>query len=176
MMNRTVAFWLLAAAILGAILLTYSNHFNNEFHFDDSHTITDNAFIRDLKNIPLFFKDCTTSSSMPTHQGYRPVVTTTLAIDYWLSMNKTDGKNGYDFFFYHLSNFTWFLMIVVLLYFIQLRIYNLAFNARDNRYLALLGCAWYGLHTANAETVNYIISRSDILSTLAIVSSFAIYI
>ena len=35
-----------------------------------------------------------------------------------------------------------------------------------NRWLALLAAAWYALHPANAETVNYIIARSEILSTL----------
>lgn len=174
-MNRNVILALLGLVIFGAILATYSNHFGNEFHFDDAHTITDNGYIRDLKNIPLFFKDCSTSSSMPSHQGYRPLVTSTLAIDYALSLRKTDGANGYDFFWYHMSNFTWFLMIVGLLYIIQVKLYNLAFANENNKYFALLGCAWYGLHTANAETVNYIISRSDILSTLAIVASFAMY-
>ena len=175
-MNEKLKVLFLATIISVAIFITYSNHFNNEFHFDDSHTIIDNGYIRELANIPLFFKECATSSSMPSHQGYRPLVTTTLAVDYWVSMKRTDGKNGYDFFPYHLSNFAWFILIVVFLYFIQLRLYNLAFNSPNNKLFALLGCAWYGLHTANAETVNYIISRSDILSTLAIVASFVIYI
>lgn len=175
-MNRNAIVALLGLLILGAMVGTYSNHFYNEFHFDDWHTVTDNGYIRTLKNIPLFFKDCTTSSSMPSHQGYRPLVTTTLAIDYALSMSKTNGASGYDFFWYHMSNFTWFVLIVGLLYIIQLKLYNYAFNNENNKYFALLGCAWYGLHTANAETVNYIISRSDILSTLAIVGSFAMYV
>jgi tetratricopeptide (TPR) repeat protein len=175
MNNKYIPFALLMLIVV-AMTGTYSNHFHNDFHFDDSHSITDNGFIRDLKNIPLFFKDVKTSSSMPTHQGYRPVVTTTLAIDYALSMKKTEGKNGYDTFWYHVSNFTWFVIIVVLFYYLQLTIYNSSLSNADNRYFALLGCAWYGLHTVNAETVNYIISRSDILSTLAIVSSFFIYL
>ena len=175
-MNRNAIVALLGLLILGAIIGTYSNHFDNEFHFDDAHTIVDNGYIRTLSNIPLFFKDCTTSSAMPSHQGYRPLVTSTLAIDYALSMKKTAGQSGYDFFWYHMSNFTWFIIIVGLLYIIQLKLYNYAFNNENNKYFALLGCAWYGLHTANAETVNYIISRSDILSTLAIVGSFALYV
>jgi hypothetical protein len=112
MNNKYIPFALLMLIVV-AMTGTYSNHFHNDFHFDDSHSITDNGFIRDLKNIPLFFKDVKTSSSMPTHQGYRPVVTTTLAIDYALSMKKTEGKNGYDTFWYHVSNFTWFVIIVV---------------------------------------------------------------
>lgn len=174
-MNQRLIVTALMALILGAITLTYSNHFYNDFHFDDAHTIRDNGYVRDLKNIPLFFKDCTTSSAMPSHQGYRPLVTTTIAIDYWLSMKKTKGQDGYNVLWYHISNFSWFLMIVVLMYFVQLRIYNFAFEGKYNHYFALLGCLWYGLTTANAETVNYIISRSDILSTLAIIASFAVY-
>lgn len=175
-MNRNFIVAIVGVLILTGILGTYSNHFYNEFHFDDAHTIIDNGYIRNLSNIPLFFKDCSTSSSMPSHQGYRPLVTSTLAIDYALSMKKTGGANGYDFVWYHVSNFFWFVLIVGLLYIIQLKLYNLAFSNENNPYFALLGCAWYGLHTANAETVNYIISRSDILSTLAIVGSFAMYV
>lgn len=176
-MNKRVLIFGLGIVVLLAVVLAYSNHFYNEFHFDDSHTIQDNAYIRDLKNIPLYFKSVQTSSSMPSHQGYRPMVTTTLAIDYALSMWKTKGENGYDLFFYHLSNFTWFLIIIVLLYFLQKDLYQRAQpNTEIVPFMALVGCLWYGLLTPNAETVNYIISRSDILSTLAIVASFAIYI
>jgi len=38
---------------------TYANHFHNSFHFDDAHTIETNAAIRDLRNIPQFFRDAT---------------------------------------------------------------------------------------------------------------------
>src|SRR5262249_1079643 len=41
-----------------------------------------------------------------------------------------------------------------------------------NKWLALFAVSWYALHTANAETVNYIIARSEILSTLGAVLAF----
>src|SRR2546423_4356261 len=77
------------AALGGALLLifvlaTYSNHFHNSFHFDDAHTIENNASIRELRNIPLFFRDATTFSSLPSNQPYRPLVSTLLAMDYQL--------------------------------------------------------------------------------------------
>jgi hypothetical protein len=34
-------------AALLAVVITYSNHFRNDFHFDDAHTILNNLFIRD---------------------------------------------------------------------------------------------------------------------------------
>lgn len=165
--NLQVLAGLLAVVVL--VLLVYSNHFHNDFHFDDSHTIVDNAYIRHIGNIPLFFKDCTTSSSMPSHQGYRPLVTTTLAIDYYLAGELKP-------FWFHVSSFTFFLSIVLLLFPVQRSLYSTFVYEPLAGYLSLLGCAWYGLHTANAETVNYIISRSDILSTLAVVGSFAVYL
>ena len=64
---------------LSALLVTYANHFRNDFHFDDSHTIQNNLYIRDLRNIPLFFTNTRTFSSNPANQSYRPLLTTTLA-------------------------------------------------------------------------------------------------
>ena len=67
-----------AALAVGLVVLAYSNHFANEFHFDDRHTITDNPAIRSLANVPRFFTDSTTFSLLPTHQVYRPLLTAKL--------------------------------------------------------------------------------------------------
>src|SRR3989442_6235072 len=67
--------------LLAALVAAYANHFHNSFHFDDAHTIVNNASIRELRNIPLFFTDATTFSSLPSNQSYRPLVSTLLAID-----------------------------------------------------------------------------------------------
>src|SRR5216683_591813 len=72
------------ALVLLALLAGYANHFHNSFHFDDAHTIVNNASIRELRNIPMFFRDATTFSSLPSNQSYRPLVSTLLAIDYRL--------------------------------------------------------------------------------------------
>ena len=77
------------ALLLIALLTAYANHFHNSFHFDDAHTIVNNASIRELRNIPLFFRDATTFSSLPSNQSYRPLVSTLLAIDYRLGRTTT---------------------------------------------------------------------------------------
>lgn len=161
-------FLLAALVLLLAICAAYSNHFENPFHFDDSHTIVNNIYIRDLHNIPQFFKDATTFSSLPANQSYRPVVTTTLAIDYWL------GK-GLNPFWFHLSTFLWFLLQGLLMYFLFKKIMDIARPHPWNKWFSLFTVAFYMLHTTNAETINYIISRSDLLSTLAIVAAMYIY-
>src|SRR5215813_11025158 len=68
--------WLGAALLLAVLFAAYANHFHNGFHFDDAHTIVNNAAIRELRNIPLFFRDATTFSSLPSNQSYRPLVST----------------------------------------------------------------------------------------------------
>jgi tetratricopeptide (TPR) repeat protein len=165
--NRKI---LILGIILFAVLIAaYANHFNNGFHFDDSHAVVDNVHIRDLKNIPQFFTDPKMFSADPLHWGLRPLVTTSLAIDYWI------GGGLYPFYF-QLSTFIWFVLLGVLLYFMYNNLLKRSINHPWVSYMAIAATAWYILNTANAETVNYIISRSDVLSTFCIVASFLIYI
>src|SRR5262252_4154635 len=94
------------ALLAGALLAAYANHFHNGFHFDDAHTIVNNAAIRELRNIPLFFCDATTFSSLPSNQSYRPLVSTLLAIDYRVG-------GGLNAFWFHLSIFGLFVALAL---------------------------------------------------------------
>jgi tetratricopeptide (TPR) repeat protein len=153
------------------VLAAYANHFQNGFHFDDPHTVVANVYIRDLGNIPRFFTDATMFSAQQGTQVWRPVVTTSLAIDYWLG-------SGLKPFYFHLSTFAWFLVQLVLMFLLFRRIMDQADRHPSNTWTALLAAACYGLHPANAETVNYIIQRADLYSALGVVASllwFAAY-
>jgi tetratricopeptide (TPR) repeat protein len=167
--NRKWAMWILAASSLVAVLAAYANHFHNSFHFDDSHTITQNPAIRSLENIPRFFTDGKTFSVFPTHASYRPIVSTSLALDYRMS-------GGLDPLWFHISTFFWYLVQLALMYLLFVRIIRISRPEWPyNSILALFAVAWYGLHPANAETVNYIIQRGDLYSTLGIVAGLVIY-
>src|SRR5256885_16122730 len=97
-----------AGGLGGLIILgAYSNHFQNSFHFDDAHAIVNNAAIQSLKNIPRFFTDARTFSSLPSNQSYRPLVSTLLAINYQLG--------GGNPFWFHLSIFALFLALIFLI-------------------------------------------------------------
>ena len=157
-----------SALLLGALVAAYANHFHNSFHFDDAHTIVNNAAIRELRNIPLFFGDATTFSSLPSNQSYRPLVSTLLAIDYSLD-------HGLRPFWFHLSIFTLFASLVLLLAFVIARLLDYTGNSSRNGWIALIAAACYGLHPANADTVNYIIASSEVISALGIIASFALY-
>lgn len=170
MKKNYLLFALLCVALLGGVFFAYYNHFNNPFHFDDDHTIVSNTYIRDIKNIPLFFKDATTSSSLPANQAYRPGVTTLNAIDCWIG-----GKGVPVPFYYHVSIFIAFLIIGVFIYLLAIKLFDLSFKHPFNPYAALITVAVFMLHTANAETINYIISRSDVNSTLMILIALWVF-
>jgi tetratricopeptide (TPR) repeat protein len=150
-------------------LLVYSNHFNNSFHFDDFHTIVNNANIRTLRNVPRFFTDGSTSSVLPQNQAYRPVTVLSIALDYWLA-------GDYYPSYFQTPTFILFLMQGLLMVFFFKKIFDQSFILGPNVYLALLAVAWYMLHPANAETVNYIIARTDVQSTLLVLLGFVLYI
>ncbi len=105
----------LSGVLALAALAAYANHFQNGFHFDDFHSITENLFIRDLRNVPRFFTSTQYSSALPDHRVYRPVVSTTLAVDYWLG-------RGLKPFWFHLSTFLWFVLQLVLMFLLFRRI------------------------------------------------------
>src|SRR5467141_1416429 len=150
------------------LIAAYANHFHNSFHFDDAHTVVNNAAIRELRNIPLFFRDATTFSALPSNQSYRPLVSTLLAMDYSLG-------HGLRPFWFHLSIFALFFVLVLLLAFVVHRLLDQAGNSPRNGWIALIAAAGYGLHPANADTVNYIIASSEVISTLGIIASFTVY-
>lgn len=146
--------------------IVYSNHFDNAFHFDDSHTIVNNLSIRDV-NIPSFFTDGTTFSSLPANQSYRPVVTTLNAIDYNLGGGST--------LWFHISIFASFLLAGCLLFFFTEHLLRKSGASAYATEISLFITAWFWLHPANAETINYIIARSDSFSTCMVLLSFVLY-
>ena len=157
-----------ASLVLLAVVAAYSNHFQNNFHFDDSHAIVQNVYIQDPQNIPKFFSDARLFSTLPDHQVYQPVTVATLAVDYWIA-------GGLKPLYFHLSTFIWFLVMLTLLFFIFRTIMEAVDPSPWNPLFALLAVGVFGLHPAIAETVNYIIQRADVLSTLGVVAALFLY-
>jgi len=163
-------FLLLACVAILAVCAAYANHFHNSFHFDDAHAIVTNVYIRSLHNIPLFLTDGRAFSSLPTNQTWRPLVSISLAVDYRL------GHGLEDTVWFHISTFFWFLVQLALMYVLFSRVLDAAAPGPANRYVSLFAVTCYGLHPANAETVNYIIQRADLYSTLGVVAGMVLYI
>ncbi|MEL4419889.1 hypothetical protein, partial [Shewanella algae] len=76
-------------------------------------------------------------SASPAHWGMRPLVTTTLAIDYFFG-------NGLNTFFLQLSTFIWHILLVILLYFLFQNLLNKSFSDKTFISLAsILGAGWF---------------------------------
>lgn len=155
--------------ILFFVFFAYSNHFSNDFAFDDSHVIKNNVFVRDIKNIPQFFTDARTHSSVLTNQVYRPLLLSLFALEY------LPGQ-GLQTFFFHISSFTFYILLGILVFLFVLKIFDRISPNPRNRYLALFAFGWYLLNPANTETVNYIFQQSEIIAALGVIGSFLLYI
>ena len=161
--------FILSVAILGILIAAYSNHFTNGFYFDDAHVINSNGAIRDISNIPSFFTDPTTFSSQPANQAYRPMVTLLDAFDYWMAGGELNPV------YFHAHIFFWYIVQCVLMFFLFRSIIQISIKHRWSDYIALIAVGWYALHTANAETINYVSARSDSFSTLCVVAGLLLY-
>lgn len=168
-MWRKPWFFILASLFsLGLLFVAYSNFFQNAFHFDDVHVIQENLYIRSLNNIPAFFSDPVTSSSLAANAAYRPLVMVTLAVDYWL-------EGGLTPFTYHVTQLGFLVVLGILLFFFYWYLIRVFEEAWWSRYLALFGALWFCLHTANSEVMNLIAQRGELLSVIGVLGSFVIY-
>src|SRR5215475_2894711 len=160
--KSTLHSWIFAGTCLLALVMlvsVYSNSLHNAFHFDDSHVIATNLYIRSLTNVRAFFTDARTFSSLPANATYRPLVTVSLALDYWLG----GGLVPWQF---HVSQLVILIILGVVLCGFFLRLMDLAEAHWWNRYVALLSALLFAVHIVNTETVNYISARSELLCAL----------
>ncbi len=152
-------FVLACAAAIALIAAAYANSFSNAFHFDDSHVIENNLYLRSLANVPRFFTDAHTFSSLPQNATYRPLVTLSLALDY-----ARGGLNPRPF---HETQ--------ILLLLITGAMLVAFFFPITGRWPALFAATFFCVHTANTETMNLISARSELLSTIGLLGSFLLY-
>jgi tetratricopeptide (TPR) repeat protein len=165
----SVSFYGVAVALILMVIFAYQSHFDNPFHFDDDHTIVKNSAL-DTLDIGRFLSDPTAFSTLPANQAWRPGMTITNSIDTIISGGTPDP------FVFHVHIFALYLLLGVLIYFLILHLLKKCFADTDwINWVALLATGFYMLHTANAETINYISARSDSQSTLFIVLGFNMY-
>ncbi|HJQ36445.1 MAG TPA: hypothetical protein VKB93_04855, partial [Thermoanaerobaculia bacterium] len=144
---------------LGLILAAYANSLDNSFHFDDSHVIQTNLYLRSLDYAPRYFTDAHTFSSLPANATYRPLVTLSLALDY--------ARGALNPRPYHVTQLALLLATFALLV--------VFFAPMIGEWQALFAATLFCMHTANTETMNLISARSEVLSTVGLLASFVLY-
>jgi protein O-mannosyl-transferase len=141
-------------AILIIVLFTaliYANTLQNDFHYDDIHSLKDNLQVRFLSNIPKYFTHPEMFSSRPSVMMPRPLLLVTFALNYawtqyrawsWLLVN----------YCFHIGN-------AVLVYLVICHLLGM-------RRSALLAALLFACHPVNTETVNYINCRSSLMADM----------
>src|SRR5262249_13056868 len=99
---------------------------------------------------------------LPVNQSYRPALQTTSAIDYRIG-------GGYKPIVFQVDTFLWYLLLLAAMASLYLPI------TRD-AWVAFVATSIYALHPVCAETVNYIVQRGDLLSTLGVVAALVAFI
>jgi protein O-mannosyl-transferase len=157
-------FYLLAFIAAFLIVAAYANSLHNDFHFDDGHVIVNNVYIHSLRNIPLFFTDAHTFSSLPQNSTYRPLVTLSFAVDY-------AAGHGLDPVAFHVTQIALLIAVWGLLIAFYRGLLDLS-PAPVNRLIALASATLFAVHTANTETMNFLSCRSELLSAIGLLAAF----
>lgn len=168
-MARRRALAIAAIAALLVFIAAYANSLDNAFHFDDSHVVEQNIFIRDLANIPRIFSDGRAFSSLPQNSIYRPVVTLTLAIDYRIG-------GGLDPTAFHVTQLVLFALLGIALVLLYRRIFEHSDPGSPCDWIALVAATLFCVHTANTQVGNYISARSELLAALGVLGGFLMYL
>lgn len=153
-----IAFVLIAALIL----ISYSNTFRSEFHFDDNPSIVENQGIRHL----------TMDSFLSQFAGTRPIVNVSLWINYQLSGLNVIGWHIFNIGF-HIANSIFVYLLI--LWTLSLPSLRARYGARARR-MALFGALIFALHPIQTESVTYIISRTELLATFFYLATFLFFI
>lgn len=133
------------------LVLTYANALDNDFHYDDFHSVVDNRHVRSLANIPQFFTDPQTFSILTQRAMFRPLVLTSYAVNFHFGQYRTYG--------YRVLNLG-VHAVCALLVFALAR--SLGLKPLWSGFASLA----FAFHPVQAETVNYISSRSESLAAM----------
>ncbi len=160
-MNKKYILYLVTGIVAFAL---FYNSLGNDFVFDDESVVQNNLSIQSLSNIPKFF---TADEGFHKVIGryYRPIVSSTYAIDYAIW-----GLNPYGF---HLTNILIHVISCLLLLSILIRLFG---KYEQGLLAALIGALIFTAHPIHTEAVSWISGRTDSLVTLFFFASFLMYI
>ncbi len=158
--------------IIGVTVLAYSASLKNLFVWDDAAVVTDNDFVHSFKNLPLIFKHSYLTSVKDLdflgmtfigsgETSYRPVVTLSYFIDYFLWKLNPLG--------YHLTSLFFHVLNVILFYGCM--------SLLTKRFSMAVYCALlFALHPVNMEAVSVISFREDLLAAFFFILSVIVHI
>lgn len=162
--------------VLHAILLAvvcvgiYSNSFDHAYQLDDSYTIVTNPNLRSLRNIPRFFVDPSTYTSLRAQVDYRPVLQATYALNYWMG--------GYRVWWWHLTSIFLHFCCALGLYALCLRVLRQVDPEEGGPRHTTVAAAvalLFAFHPTASGVVNYLNARSSLLADALLFPCLVLY-
>lgn len=149
--------------ILLVCVLAYSSSLSGDFVWDDIPQIVENPYIKDISNIPLYFKKRLWALTLIQLEGpsyYRPLFLSSLAFDYRIL-----GLNPLG---YRITNLSLHLIIIFFVYLI-------AYMVLRDKTTALISSAVFALHPANTEVVAWVSGRTDMVAGIFLLPAFFLH-
>ena len=152
--------------LLAAPFGIYANSYRHAYHLDDAYTLVSNPNIRSLTNIPRFFVDPGTYTSVREQADYRPVLQASYALNYRLG--------GYETPWWHFTQILLHAIVTVGLFALTRRILELLGEAhRDS--IAFVAALIFAVHPAASGVVNYFNARSSLLTAAFLLPTILLY-
>ncbi len=150
-------FQLSVMAVIGVLVaVAHGGAVNGAFHYDDFHAVVENPAVRTWDPLR-YFVSSEAFSGRGGGGNYRPVTVASLALNV-LAGGMSAGHFLVVNLMLHAAN-AW------LVYLVGRRL------LRDDRWAAV-GALVFAIHPVNAETVNYVVARSSLLSSLLALLAF----
>jgi tetratricopeptide (TPR) repeat protein len=148
--------WAVASAALFVVFEVYTPALNGPFVLDD-------------RALPFDHPKASQFTFLNWIRGVRPLLMTS----YWINYQ----SGGTDPYGYHTLNVLLHFLGSIVITFVALRLLRLAgMTGRAHTALGLFAGALFLLHPLQTESVAYVASRSEVLSTLLYFSAFAVFL
>ena len=170
-LRRTFARRSSVLAVIVVIALSfavYSNNYRHAYHLDDAYTVVTNPNIRSLQNIPRYFVDPGTYTSVREQADYRPLLQATYALNFRMG--------GYDTWWWHFTQVLLHALVALGIYAFARRMLTLLDVPHSHQALpALLAAAVFAIHPAASGVVNYFNARSSLLTAALLLPALLAY-
>lgn len=164
--------WVHLVVLTVACLAVFANNFSHEYFLDDSYFITSNVHLRSLRNIPVFFADPGTFATYRANVDYRPVLSSTWALNYWMA-------GGYATPWWHATQILLHVVCATGLYGLARRLLMQwpAMEAEPARHavMAMVCALPFAVHPTASGVINYMSARSSLLTAAFLVPAFVLY-
>ena len=153
-------------AVFILALCAYSNSFKADFHYDDYHQVVKNEHIRELRDIPSFFREGASATYLSGDKGYRPLLYASFALNYRLGLYDVRGYHIFNLLLHVLNSVLVFLLVGAVLR---------AAGRRQSFAPSLAAALLFALHPIQTGAVTYISGRSVLLASFFCLSSFLFF-